>query len=216
MIAARVRRLHGDERGYTLMELLVVMTILGLVMGGLATIFVSGGTAELDLNRRAQAQDQARLALDRIRGDVHCASAAVSSASQSSMAINTYPALRLNIANCNASLPYAYWCVITVSTSPPEYQLWRTTASAAPTSTTCKSGDASRMLVADYLVNNTAFPATSAIPNHGLETVDVDFKVSVNPTAGRDVYELKDSIVVSNYTPRCATNPTCPAPTSVP
>ncbi len=132
------------------------------------------------------------------------------------MLINTYPALRLNVANCNATLPYVYWCVITVSTSPPQYQLWRTTANAAPSASTCTSTDTSRALVADFLVNSTAFPTTAAIPDHGLETVDVDFQVSTNPTAGKDVYELKDSIVARNYTPRCGASPTCPAPTAVP
>ena len=212
----RLRRLRREERGYTLMELLVVMTILGIVMGGITTIFVSGGTAELDLNRRFQAQQQARLALDRIRGDIHCASKAISSTGQSTMVINTYPSLRLNVANCNAALPYVYWCVITVSTTPPEYQLWRTTSNAVPSASTCTSTDTSRALVADYLINSTAFPTTAAIPNHGLETVDVDFQVSVNPTAGKDVYELKDSIVARNYTPRCSTNPTCAAPSTWP
>ena len=66
----------SDERGYTLVEMLVVMAILGVVIAGLTTVFVSGSRAELDMNRRFQAQQQARLALDRIRADLHCASAA--------------------------------------------------------------------------------------------------------------------------------------------
>lgn len=66
----------GDQAGYTLVELLAVMLILGIVLTGLTTAFVSGSHAELTLNRRFQAQQQARLALDRIRSDVHCAFAA--------------------------------------------------------------------------------------------------------------------------------------------
>src|SRR5437763_266578 len=66
----------GNERGYTMVEMLVVMSILSIVIAGLTTVFVSGGRAELDLNRRFQSQQQARLALDKIRVDLHCASSA--------------------------------------------------------------------------------------------------------------------------------------------
>jgi hypothetical protein len=75
------------------------------------------------------------------------------------------------------------------------------------------SADASRVRVADYLVSSAAF-TTNAIPQYGLQTVNVDFRVSVNPTTSRDVYELKDSIVARNYTPRCVAA-SCPV-TSVP
>ena len=54
-----------NEGGYTLVEMLVVMAILGVVISGLTTIFVSGSHAELDLNRRFQAQQQARLLQER-------------------------------------------------------------------------------------------------------------------------------------------------------
>ncbi len=199
----------NEERGYSLVELLVVMVILGMVLAGLTTVFVSGSTAEVSLNRRFQAQQQARLALDRVRGDIHCASQAQWSP------INSLPALRLNITSCSTSTLYAYWCVSTVSTSPPHYQLWRTTSAVAPTSATCTSTDASRTRVADYLVSSAAF-TTSSVPHLGLQTVGVDFRVSASPTATKDVYELTDGIVARNYTPRCATTTTgCPV-TNVP
>jgi prepilin-type N-terminal cleavage/methylation domain-containing protein len=206
VISALRRRLWGEERGYSLIELVVVMTILGIVMGGLTTIFVSGGNAELDLNRRFQAQQQSRLALDRIRSDIHCASAA------QSLAINTYPAVRLNLTSCSASTPYVYWCVVAVTTSPPRYQLYRTTATTAPTATTCTSTDASRTLVADYFTTSSNVFTTSTIPQYALQTVGIDFPASVNYQAGKDVYELKDSIVARNYSPRCATSGGCSVP----
>ena len=55
---------------------------------------------------------------------------------------------------------------------------------------------------------------TATIPYQGLETVGVDFPVSVSPTATKNVYELKDSIVAANST-RCATSGGCSVP-SVP
>ena len=82
-LSARLRT--ARRAGFSLIELLVVMVILGVVLAGLTTAFVSGSKAETDLNRRFQAQQQARLALNRIRWDIHCASAA------QAQTIGTYP-----------------------------------------------------------------------------------------------------------------------------
>ena len=73
MIRKRLRRLRGD-RGYTLVELLVVLAIFTTVVTALVSLFTSGAKAELDMNRRFEAQQNARLALDRMRRELHCAS----------------------------------------------------------------------------------------------------------------------------------------------
>ena len=70
----RLRRLLGCERGYTLIELLQVTVILSVVLGAITTLFVRASIAEVDMNRRFQAQQEARLAVDRMRREVHCAS----------------------------------------------------------------------------------------------------------------------------------------------
>jgi len=69
-------RLVRDEAGYTLFELLVVMAILGVVLVGMTASFAAGLTAESGTVKRVIAQENARLALNRMRVDVHCASAA--------------------------------------------------------------------------------------------------------------------------------------------
>ena len=71
MIRKRLRRLRG-ERGYTLVELLVVLAIFTTVVTALVSLFTSGAKAELDMNRRFEAQQNARLALDRMRRELHC------------------------------------------------------------------------------------------------------------------------------------------------
>jgi prepilin-type N-terminal cleavage/methylation domain-containing protein len=188
-----------EEDGYTLVELVVVMAILGVVMSGLTAVFVGGSNAEVQLNNRFRAQQDARAALDKIRGDIHCASKAQSAA------INTYPALRLDVTSCSGTTTYAYWCVISSSTSPQRYQVYRTSATAAPTSATCTSTDASRVVIASNLVSSSAF-TTNATPLNGLQTVGVDVKVAGNQVSNiKEVYELTDSIVVRNGT-RCATS----------
>lgn len=193
--------LWGEEHGYSLIELLVVMVILGIVVGSLTTVFVSGSNAEVDLNRRFQAQQQARLALDKIRGDIHCASAA------QAQTISTYPGIKLAVASCYVATPTVSWCAVP-ATLPTRIQVYRSTA----TSNICTSSDATRLLVADSIVTGTTVFTTATVPQYSLQTVAVDFKVSVNPTTTKDVYELKDSLVARNST-RCATGGGCSVPT---
>jgi len=65
-----MRRLHlRDERGFTLIEMVVVCAILGLVLTGLTTTFLSGTRSAINLDKRFQAQQAARLALDAMRID---------------------------------------------------------------------------------------------------------------------------------------------------
>jgi prepilin-type N-terminal cleavage/methylation domain-containing protein len=76
LIACTARRLHTRESasaGYTLVEMLVVLLILGIVLGALISAWVTGFHAELDATRRYEAQRQARLAVDRMRDELHCA-----------------------------------------------------------------------------------------------------------------------------------------------
>jgi len=194
----------GGEQGYSLIELLVTMVILVIVLGSLTTVFVSGSSAEAGLNRRFQAQQNARMGLDRIRTDIHCATAA------QAQTINTYPGVKLAVANCYAATPTVSWCAVLVTASPARYALYRSTTTGA---TTCTSSDAARVLVADYLTTSSAF-TTATIQQFTLQRVSVDFKVSVNTTTTLDVYELTDSIVARNAA-RCVTAGGCSAP-SVP
>jgi prepilin-type N-terminal cleavage/methylation domain-containing protein len=204
VIRAVAAMVWPEEDGYSLIELIVVMAILGVVMTGLTAVFVGGSNAEVQLNHRFQAQQEARAALDRIRGDIHCASKAQAAP------INTYTALRLDVTSCNASTTYDYWCVISSSTAPQRYQLYRTWSTAAPTSATCTSTDASRVLVASNLVSSSAF-TTNATPQNGLQTVAVDFKVAGNQVSNtKELYELTDSIVIRNST-RCSSS-SCSVP----
>lgn len=69
----KLRRLVACERGHTLIELLQVTVILGVVLTGLTVLFVQAQNAQLDMNRRFVAQQDARIAVDRMRREVHCA-----------------------------------------------------------------------------------------------------------------------------------------------
>jgi len=194
-----------SESGYSLVELLVTMVILSVVVGGLTTVFISGSGAQIRLNERFQAQQNARMALDRLRVDIHCASAA------QAQTINTYPGIKLNESSCYSSTPTVSYCVIQTTASPLRYGLYRATGTG---STDCTATDATRVLVADSLTSSSVF-TTAAIPQYSLQTVGIDIKVGVDSASTtKNAYELTDSIVARNST-RCTGGSTC-AVTSVP
>ena len=105
-----IRKLLRDERGYSLIEMLIVMAILGIVLGALTTVFVSGSNAELNLNRQFQAQQAARLALDKIRVDIHCA---VNAQQQT---IGSYPGVKLAFPSGGCYPSTVSWCVVPSTT----------------------------------------------------------------------------------------------------
>ncbi len=69
-LAPRLR----DESGYSLVELIAVLGILTTVLTALTALIVAGVRTESDLNKRVEAQQHARIAADRMRREVHCAS----------------------------------------------------------------------------------------------------------------------------------------------
>ena len=66
-----------EQAGYTLIETLVVMTLLVIVIGAIADGFTNASKTQTDQTARADDQEAARQALDRLRRDIHCASAAI-------------------------------------------------------------------------------------------------------------------------------------------
>jgi len=72
---SRLHRLVVCERGYSLIELLQVTLILAVVLGALTTVFVRAMNSEVEMNQRFLAQQEARVAVDKMRREIHCASA---------------------------------------------------------------------------------------------------------------------------------------------
>ena len=68
----RARQRAAAQDGFTLAELLVVMAILGVVLAGLTALITAGLKTQTDQTNRATAQQDARLALDQLRHEVHC------------------------------------------------------------------------------------------------------------------------------------------------
>jgi prepilin-type N-terminal cleavage/methylation domain-containing protein len=177
------RRLRG-RGGYTLIELIVVLSIFMLIVTALTKLFTSGAKAELDLNRRFQAQQSARLALDRMRRELHCASAIAPGTDADG---DTY------VASISVSLPSqcpsAKGVAITVvyDTSSAGTSRWKIRRTVNSVTT----------VIADYITNNDPFKYTA--PNaasRGL--LHVDFPVNVYPNEGWKQWRLVDDIVLRN------------------
>jgi len=169
------------EGGYSMAELITVLAILGTVCGALTTVFVSGTNSELNLNLRFQAQSQAVVALERLRRDVHCASAITPAGSSSSVAI-TLP------AQCPTGSGVVTWCTIGSGT---RYALYRAAGA------TC---DATAEPVADYLVTASVFTYTAPVASSSLGSLHVDLPVNVRTTTPSTLYRLIDTIVLRNTT----------------
>jgi prepilin-type N-terminal cleavage/methylation domain-containing protein len=182
-------RLRG-ERGYSLIEMLTVLVIMGVVMGGLTTLFVHASNAEFDMNNRFQAQLTARLALDKLRREVHCASMATPTGPSSSVTITLPP-------YCKTGSGKVTWC--TRSNGTDRFALYRAGGTA------CTDGT----MWADYLVTSpTASTCGGALcifdytapSSTSLAKLKVDFPVNVKPSKTVDRYELIDDIVLRNST----------------
>jgi prepilin-type N-terminal cleavage/methylation domain-containing protein len=167
------------QDGYTIIELLVSMAILGAVMGAVTVLFVQATTAELDLQNRFQAQQAARLALDKLRRETHCASAAsVATASSVTLTLATY---------CPTGTGSVTWCTVG---SANRFALRRKVG------TTC---DATGVRWADYLTSGSVFAYTPQSTT-SLAKLHVDFPINVKPSKSVQAYELVDDIVLRNST----------------
>ena len=177
-------RLKG-EGGTTIVEMLTVMIIMSIVFAGITSVFVAGSKAAADQDRRFQAQVTTRLALDKIRRDIHCAN---------DVTPFTTSAVTLKIsAACGGDVS---WCTSLVTGYTNRYALYRQLG------TSCSSAGTK---IGDYLTSTNGsppvlFPTFLHAAGCGcLASLQVDFAVSVKGTAV-GAYELTDTIFLRNST----------------
>jgi prepilin-type N-terminal cleavage/methylation domain-containing protein len=189
----RVSRRLSGQAGFTVVEMLTVLLILGVVMGGLTTVFTSATNAEADMNNRFQAQQTARLALDKLRREVHCASSATPAGSSTSSVVLTLPTYCKTYSG-NTSVT---WCTRSVATN--RYALYRVNGAI------CTGG----VKWADYLApTSTATVCSGALcifnftaqTTSSLAKLHVDFPVNPKPSRTAETYELIDDLVLRNST----------------
>jgi prepilin-type N-terminal cleavage/methylation domain-containing protein len=181
-----LRRLRSQS-GYSLPELVAVVAILAVVMGSVTTILVQGWSAEVDLNRRFHAQQEARLALDTLRRDVHCASGAATSATLGATAADPAGSAAVTLtlpAGCVTGSGDVTWCA--VGAAAP-FALHREAGS------TCGATGA-RWAAA--LATDRVFTAVSAAES--LLRLHVRLSVDSHGTGPNGRYELVDDLVLRN------------------
>ena len=176
----RVRRALRGRDGYTLIELLAVLTIFLIVVTSLTALFASGAKAELDANRRFQAQQSARVAFDQMRREIHCAGA-LTFTSASSVTI-TLPAGCPTAGGTQTTVVYD-----TASAGTNRYKLRR------------KKGSAAAVPIADYLTSGSLFAYAAPSPT-ALGRLSVNMPVNVYPNEAWKTWRLVADIVLRNTT----------------
>jgi hypothetical protein len=173
MRALRRRLRTRGEAGYSLVELIGVMAILMTVVTALTALFISGAKAELDMNKRFAAQNSVRTAVDKMRRELHCASA-VTVTSAANITV-TLPAACPTSGGSQASIVYDTQLV-----STGRYRLRR-----------------AGVTIADYITVANVFsyvaPSTSS-----LGKLHLDLPVNLRPNEGWKTWRLQTDIVLRN------------------
>jgi prepilin-type N-terminal cleavage/methylation domain-containing protein len=172
----KLRRLLASERGYSLIELLQVTVILGVILAAVTTLFVRASLAEVDMNRRFQSQQEARLAVDRLRREVHCANL-VSPVGTSSSITVTLPAGCPNVGGSPQTVVY--------DTQPVSAGRWQLRRAG--------------LRVADYVAAANVFTYTGQSVA-GLGKLNVNLPINLKPSDTSKEWRLDADIVLRNTT----------------
>jgi prepilin-type N-terminal cleavage/methylation domain-containing protein len=195
------------EGGYSMVEMLTVLAIMGVVVGGIATLFVSGINADADQTRRYQGQQNARISLNKMRREIHAACTVSNPATYNTAesAITLYFASN----GCTSGANTVTWCT---SGSGSRYGLYRIVA------TSCAGATAK---FADYLTSANIFtylPPNSHLGTLGggsaqittqdnsssLPRLHVDMTINLKPSNPKDAYHVVDDIAFRNGPRACA------------
>ena len=200
--SSRVARLLAREDGFSLIEMLTVIVLLGIILTPLIVSLVQALDAQASQTNVVIAQEQARLALERMRKDIHCAHAA-GPASPNDSGGYTMILTETNVtgtAECpgllavNASA--VQWCTVPVDDSGDRYRLYR----EDDANLEC-DGTQSTFQV-DYVATANVWPTPPSCAGGEYPTVDVDIPVDVSPgTTMSAAYTLQDQIALRNATP---------------
>jgi len=204
----RLRQLTR-QAGYTLIETLVVMTLLVIVIGAIADGFTNASKTQTDQTARADDQEAARQALQRMRRDIHCASAAIAKQTDPAdpskgwtlnLTVNPGQCLAVTaalgggVAVNGQDSDGVQWCTVPIGGATNHYILYRTVVKK------CDASDA--VFQVDHLTKGDVWaPHVLCAASH-LESVSVDMAVNRDIATRPDrTYELTDRIALRNDTP---------------
>jgi type II secretory pathway pseudopilin PulG len=170
----RLRTRLAAEAGYSLVELLQVTAILSVVLTGITVVFVRASNAELDMNRRFQAQQVARVAVDKMRRELHCASSITPTGLTSSISVTLPKQCPTNTTGAPLTVVYDTQLVTT-----NRYRLRR-----------------AGVAVADYVTAPNAFEYSTVSGRLG--TLRVTLPVKPKTDAATKAWKLVADIVLRN------------------
>jgi prepilin-type N-terminal cleavage/methylation domain-containing protein len=183
MTRLRILRRLGRQEGYTLIELLLVCAILGTVLASLSVLFISASGSQIDTNRRFRAQQDARVAVDKMRREIHCADQIAPAGVSDAITV------RLPAQCPSADKDGLGDGVVTdvtydvVPVSGQRYQLRRNT-----------------IILADFISEQSAFSYTAPDPGVSLGRLRLTLPINITPTDTAKEWRLVADIVLRNTT----------------
>jgi prepilin-type N-terminal cleavage/methylation domain-containing protein len=178
------------EKGYSLVEMVTVMAIMSIVLGGLTQVFTSASKADIDMSNRFNAQVQTRLALDKLRADIHCAYDV--SPNSPNPWTSQQSSVTLKITACTGG--DVTWCTVQQTGSTTRWDLYRQAGSSCGSSSPA-------VRIAQSLTTSTPFVSFAHVSGCGcLASLGVSLNVGVNRNTSTGIYRLQDTIFLRNST----------------
>jgi prepilin-type N-terminal cleavage/methylation domain-containing protein len=172
-----LRRVRArDQGGYSMIELLMVMAILGTIVGAVTALFVQASNAEFDMNRRFQAQQAARVAIDKMRREIHCASAITPTGASSSISV-TLPAQCPTSGGAQTTVTYDMNEVV----AGQRYRLRR-----------------NNVVLVDYSTLQNSFDYTAPVSGTSLGKLTVTLTINDKPSDAGKQWKLVAPMVLRN------------------
>jgi prepilin-type N-terminal cleavage/methylation domain-containing protein len=178
-----LRRLRGDQGGYTLVEMLMAIFILTLLLGAVVLITSVVQRSEPELNQRAGQLQQARVLMERLGRELR-QSYAVREVGPATLTFDTW----VSRSSCGGSAP---------GTTAPAI---RCAVTYSCTTSTCSRGEGAagttpvaNVILAENLDNSTPFSAT---PVDDPEYIEVTLRLPASD--GDDAITLTDGLNLRN------------------
>jgi prepilin-type N-terminal cleavage/methylation domain-containing protein len=175
-VLGRLRLRVAGQAGYTMMELLIVLAILGTITGAITTLFIQASNAEFDMNRRFQAQQTARVAIDRMRREIHCSSGITPTGTSSSITV-TLPAQCPSAGGAQTNVTYDMNQVV----AGQRYQLRR-----------------NNVVLADYSTQQNAFSYAAPVSGVSLGKLTVTLPINTKPSDTSKQWKVVADMVLRN------------------
>jgi prepilin-type N-terminal cleavage/methylation domain-containing protein len=189
-MTARIRARLAQEDGMTLIELVTTMAILGFVLTGIVAVFSSGLHAQVDMDQRFQAQQNARLALVGMRNDIRTACLAPTIGGSGASVTLSY--------GCSSGVASSWvtWCASSSNGVAP-FGLYRQTSQSCAYNNGTKRAEALTCATAGGSCASPVFAYTPVSGSHPqlVVTLPIDANL-VNGAVG--AYTLGDTITLRN------------------